>query len=118
MSAEAIPKWVAEEIRNAKFDQVEEMKGSGYLLDINKKDRKVDVQFYDKLADGRYIATMDLSKEFDADAIELAVVYLFNFKAKRATLDEKVVTFLKEKFQMDMTSLYQFELESIEKLEE
>jgi hypothetical protein len=117
MSTENVPKWVAEEIRNAKFDHEEEWSGSGYILDINKVEKKVDVQFYDKLPEGRYIATLDLSPNIDADTLELAIVYMFKFKASKATLDPKVVTFLKEKFSLDMDSVYKFELLSVEKLD-
>ncbi len=117
MATENLPKWVAEEIRNAKFDQDEEWSGSGYILDINKDEKKIDVQFYEKLPEGRYIATLDLSPEVNVDALELAMVYMFRFKASKATLAPKVVSFLKEKFNLDMDSIYKFELLSVEKLD-
>ena len=117
MSTENLPKWVTEEIRNAKFDQEEEWSGSGYLLDINKDEKKVDVQFYEKLPEGRYIATLDLSPDVNAETLELAIVYMFKFKALKATLDPKVTSFLKEKYNLDMNSIYKFELLSVEKLD-
>lgn len=117
MSTDTLPKWVAEEIRNAKFDHEEEWTGSGYILDINKKEGKIDVQFYEKLPDGRYIVTVDLPTKFDIDSLELAIVYMFKFKAFKATLDSKVVSFLKENFSLQMDSIYKFELISVEKLE-
>jgi len=117
MATENVPKWVAEEIRNAKFDHEEEWSGSGYILDINKTDKTVDVQFYEKLPEGRYIATLDLSPGVNPETLEPAIVYLFKFKAFKATLDPKVVTFLKEKMDLDMDSIYKFELLSAEKLD-
>ena len=117
MSTENLPKWVAEEIRNAKFDQEEEWSGSGYVLDINRDEKKIDVQFYEKLPEGRYIATLDLSPEVNPESLELAIVYMFKFKASKATLSAKVVTFLKEKYNVDMNSIYKFELLSAEKLD-
>lgn len=108
---------MAEEIRNAKFDRGEEWSNSGYILEINKKDLKIDVQFYEKLPEGRYIATLNLPEKFDTDSLEPAIVYLFKFKAMKATLNEKVVSFLKEKYNLEMDGIYQFELESCEKLE-
>jgi hypothetical protein len=116
MSTEAIPKWVAEEIRNAKFEKEEAWSGSGYILDINSKERKIDVQFYEKLPEGRYIATLDLPESVDPNSLELATVYVFKFKAFKASLDPKVVSFLKEKYAMDMDSIYRFELQSVEKM--
>jgi hypothetical protein len=117
VSSDSLPKWVTEEIKNAKFDHEEEWTGSGYILDINKNDSKIDVQFYEKLPEGRYIATLDLPPKFDADSLELAIVYMFKFKAFQAKLNEKVVSFLKEKFALNMDSVYRFELESLEKLD-
>jgi len=117
MSTETMPKWIAEEIRNAKFDQGEEWSGSGYVLDINKQDKKIDVQFYEKLPEGRYIATLELPSDFDPDSLELAIVYMFKFKAYKAPLDPKVVSFLKEKYSLEMDSIYRFELVSAEKLD-
>jgi hypothetical protein len=117
MSTETLPKWVAEEIRNARFDHEEEWSGSGYILDINKDEKKIDIQFYEKLPEGRYIATLDLSPDIDANTLELALVYMFKFRAAKATLAPKVVSFLKEKYNLDMDSVYKFELFSAEKLD-
>lgn len=117
MSKESLPKWVADEIKNAKFENEEEWSGSGYILDINQKESKVDIQFYEKLPEGRYIATLDLPPKFDVDSLQLATIYMFKFKASKATLDSKVVSFLKEKFSLDMDSIYKFELISAEKLD-
>ncbi len=116
-SKESMPKWVADEIKNAKFENEEEWTGSGYILDINQKENKVDIQFYEKLPEGRYIATLDLPAKFDTNTLELATVYMFKFKASKATLNSKVVSFLKEKFELDMDSIYKFELISAEKLD-
>jgi hypothetical protein len=117
MTAEAIPKWVAEEIQNVQFKGSEQWEGSGYILDINKKDRKIDVQFYEKLADGRYIATLEVPKDLDLETFELAKVYLFKFKAFKGALSKKVVDYLKEKYSFEMSDIYRFELESLEKLD-
>ena len=117
MSSDNLPKWVAEEIKNAKFENEEEWSGSGYILDLNKADKKVDVQFYEKLPEGRYIATLEIPSNFDPETLELALVYMFKFKAFKATLNPKVVSFIKEKFNFEMDSIYKFELVSAEKLD-
>jgi hypothetical protein len=117
MSTDNLPKWVAEEIRNAKFDSEEEWSGSGYILEINKEEKKVDVQFYEKLPEGRYIATLDLSPDLSADTLDLGIIYMFKFKSAKASLSPKVVTFLKEKYNLAMDSVYKFELLSAEKLD-
>ena len=115
--SEGLPKWVAEEIKNAKFGKPEEWEGSGYILDANKDQHKIDVQFYEKLPEGRYIATLELPEKFNAESLELGLVYLFKFNSFKATLSEKVTKFLKEKFDLAMDSIYRFELVSAERLE-
>lgn len=117
MSSDNLPKWVTDEIKNAKFESEEEWSGSGYILDINKTDKKVDVQFYEKLPEGRYIATLELPPGYDPETLELALVYMFKFKAMKATLNPKVVSFIKEKFNFEMDSIFRFELISAEKLD-
>lgn len=108
---------MTQEIQSAEFKDYEEWTGSGYILDINKDERKVDVQFYEKLPEGRYIATLLVPKELDMETLELAVVYMFKFMASKATLSDKVVTFLKEKYSLDMSNIYEFKLQSVEKLD-
>ncbi|MDG7002057.1 MAG: hypothetical protein JRN15_23395 [Nitrososphaerota archaeon] len=115
--SEGLPKWVAEEIKTAKFGKPEEWEGSGYILEANKEQQKVDVQFYEKLPEGRYIATLELPDKFNADSLELGLVYLFKFNTFKAVLPEKVTKFLKEKFDLVMDSIYRFELVSAERLE-
>jgi hypothetical protein len=117
LTTETIPKWVAEEIQNVQFKDYEPGEGSGYILDINKSDRKIDVQFYEKLSDGRYIATLEVQKDLDMESFELARVYMFKFKAFKGTLSKKVVAFLKEKYSLDMENIYRFDLDSLEKLD-
>jgi hypothetical protein len=115
--SENLPKWVAEEIRDVKFGNGDDWEGSGYILDINKEARKIDAQFYEKLPEGRYIATLELPEKFNADSLELGLVYMFKFRAFKASLSEKVTKFLKEKFNLSMDSIYRFELTSAERLE-
>ncbi|HVB12312.1 MAG TPA: hypothetical protein VNE86_04205 [Nitrososphaerales archaeon] len=115
--SESLPKWVAEEIKDVKFGKEEDWEGSGYILDINKEAKKIDVQFYEKLPEGRYIATLELPEKFDADSLELGKVYMFKFKAFKATLSDKVTEFLKEKFNVVMDAIFRFELASVERLE-
>ena len=112
-----LPKWVAEEIKEVKFGKGEDWEGSGYILDINKEAKKVDAQFYEKLPDGRYIAPLELPEKFNVDSLELGLVYMFKFKAFKATLSEKVTKFLKEKFNLTMDGIYRFELTSAERLD-
>ncbi len=48
---EDIPEWVSDEIQNAKFMKPEELKRSGYILEIYVVHNNIDAQFYDPVED-------------------------------------------------------------------
>ena len=117
MPKDTFPKWLMEEIQHVSFKDPEEWAGSGYILDINKNERKIDVQFYEKIPAGRYIATLEIPDRLSMDSFEQAVVYMFKLKAFESSLSEKARSFLKEQYGIEMSNIYRFELESAEKLQ-
>lgn len=112
-----IPEWVSNEIHNAKFNQPEELKRTGYILEIYEPDNKMDVQLYDPVEDGRHIVTMDLPKKIKASDLERGVVYEFVFDQHKAPLSKKVSDYLQKEKEIDMLAIYQFELKSLELLD-
>jgi len=111
---EDIPKWVTDEIQNAKFEKPKELTKSGYFLEIFEKDAKADVQLYDAVEDGRHIVTLDVPKNIKTGEIERGVVYEFTFDSLKAPLDKKVVEFLKKEKEIEMEAIYQFNLKKLE----
>ncbi|MDX1442072.1 MAG: hypothetical protein R3237_06410, partial [Nitrosopumilaceae archaeon] len=83
-----IPEWVSEEIQNAKFKKPEELKRTGYILEIYESDSKVDAQLYDPVEDGRHIVTLDLPKKIKPADLERGVVYEFVFDQHKAPLSK------------------------------
>ena len=61
LGKQEFPTWLAEEISSVKMKKAETLELTGYILDINKKESKVDVQFDKPLPDGRQIATLTIS---------------------------------------------------------
>jgi len=112
-----LPKWVAEEISRAEFIYVGTVKYTGYPLDIDSANRKVDVQFYDRLPDGRYIATLDVLDAALLNGVEKGQIYIFSIKVYEAPLSEKLMKFLSEEYSVSIEKIYRFELESLEKME-
>lgn len=112
-----IPKWVTDEIQNAKFSKPEELKRTGYILEIYDSDNKIDAQLYDAVEDGRHIITMDVPKKIKLGDLEKGVVYEFVFDQLKAPLSSKVVEFLQKEKEIDMNAIYQFELKSMELLD-
>lgn len=114
---EGIPDWVTDEIQNAKFKKPEELKRSGYVLEIYDADNKIDAQLYDPVEDGRHIVTMDLPKKIKISDLEKGVVYEFTFDQHKAPLSKKVTEFLQKEKEIEMAAIYQFELKSLELLD-
>jgi hypothetical protein len=112
-----IPDWVSDEIQNAKFKKPEEIKGSGYILEIYDTDNKIDVQLYDAIEDGRHIVTLDLPKKIKLSDLEKGVVYEFTFDQHKAPLSKKVTDYLQKEKEIEMAAIYQFELKSLELLD-
>lgn len=114
---EDIPQWVTDEIQSVKFEKPEEVKRTGYILEIYEKDKKMDVQLYDPVEDGRHIVTMDIPKEIKPSELERGVVYEFTFDQLKAPLSKKVTEFLKKEKEIDMAAIYQFMLKKLELLD-
>jgi len=112
-----IPDWVSDEIQNAKFKKPEELKRSGYILDIFEADNKIDAQLYDPVEDGRHIVTLDTPKKIKLSGLEKGVVYEFVFDQLKAPLSKKVTEFLQKEKEIEMAAIYQFELKSLELLD-
>jgi hypothetical protein len=110
-----IPKWVQDEIKNAKFGKPESLTRTGYILEIYDKDMKVDVQLYEAVEDGRKIIEgMNLPKKIKPLELVKGVVYEFTFSSSKAPLSKKAVEFLKTEMEIEMDAIYQFELTNLE----
>lgn len=112
-----IPDWVSDEIQNAKFQKPEQLKRTGYILEIYDADNKMDAQLYDPVEDGRHIVTLDLPKKIKPSELEKGVVYEFTFDQHKAPLSKKVTEYLQKEKEIDMEAIYQFELKSLELLD-
>lgn len=110
-----IPKWVQDEIKDAKFAKPESITRTGYILEIYEKDMKIDAQLYEAIEDGRKIIEgMNLPKKVKPSSLMKGVVYEFTINSLRAPLSKKVIEFLKKEMEIDMDAIYQFELTNLE----
>jgi hypothetical protein len=116
-SKDELPHWVVDEIKNAKFQKPEPITRTGYILDIYDTERKIDVQLYESVEDGRHIITLDLPKNIKPSDCQKGVVYEFNFNLLKAPLDKKVVEFLKKEKDLEMPAIYQFELQKMDMID-
>ena len=123
MGKDTFPKWLAEEISSVKMKKLETLDLTGYVLDINKKDNKADVQFYEQLPDGRQIATLTIGekkilKDLEQEHNKSIDVPKFSFKiiVNKASLSDKAKEYLNENYSITLDNLYSFELESFASL--
>ncbi len=119
MSSE-LPKWAEDEINSiqeSSFKPLDNWEGTGYFLDIDEKDRKADIQFYEKLPIGKHIITANIPKSVKIDDILKGFVYAYKVKVIKAPLSDKLIKYLKENLNVDMDGIYQFEIESLEMLD-
>jgi hypothetical protein len=119
MSTE-LPKWAEDEINSiteSSFKQMDSWEGTGYFLDIDEKNRKADIQFYERLPVGKHIVTANIPKNIKIDDLMKGFVYAYKLKVLKASLSDKLVKFLKESLNLDIDGIYQFEIESLEMLD-
>lgn len=110
----SIPKWVAEGIGNAEFEESTTQNRTGYILETYEGDRKADVQIYKPIEDGRHIITLDIPHNIEIGEMEKGVVYRFVFDQYRAPLSTKISEYLKQEHEVDIACIYRFELSSLE----
>ena len=77
----------------------------------------MDVQLDAAVEDGRHIVTMDISKKIDLNSIERSVIFEISFEESKGKIDSKIVEYLKETKEVDMDSIYQFNLLELKKID-
>lgn len=113
-----IPQWVSEEIQNVKFGKPKAETRTGYILEVYEPDNKMDIQLYEPTEDNRHIITVDLPKKIKASELEKGAIYAFKFDQLKASLSKKVAEYLYTEKEIDMKAIYQFELKSLEAIDE
>ncbi len=108
-----LPDWVLDDIKNAKFAKPEPLIRMGYILEIYESDKKIDAQLYETVEDGRHIVTLDLPKNVKASECQTGVVYEFGISMLKAPLAKKTTEFLKKEKEIEMSAIYQFELQKL-----
>jgi len=111
------PKWVAEEVSKANFTPLGTVSYTGYPLDVDSVRKRIDVQFYDRLPDGRYIASLEVPDVSMLNGVEKAELYIFTIKVYEAPLSEKLKKFLNDEYGVSMDKMHRFELESLERMD-
>jgi hypothetical protein len=112
---EPFPEWAEEEIKSVKLGEPEIVTRSGYFLDIYENDYKVDIQVYEALPDGRTIVEgLDVPRSMKLTDFLKGTVYEFKINVSKGDLSPQLTEFLKSKYNLDMDSIYRFELQELQ----
>ena len=112
-----IPENVNKELESPKFGKSTELTASGYILDINEKDNKVDIQTYEPVSGATILEGLSLSKKIKLNDLEKGTVYEFKLDELKAPLSKKTIEYLKEQGIM-MDVIIQFELKEVKIIDE
>lgn len=112
---EKLPEWAENEIRSVQFKQMDKIKRTGYILSIYDDDRKIDIQLYEALPDGRIIVEgIDIPNSIKINELQKAVVYEFEINMDVGSFSKELVELLKTKYNLDMDKIYKFELNGLQ----
>ena len=112
-----IPEDVNKELESPKFGKPSELTTSGYVLDINEKDSKVDIQTYEPISGSTILEGLSISKKINLNDLEKGVVCEFKLDEFKAPLSKRTVEYLKEQG-ITMNAIIQFELKETKIIDE
>jgi len=112
-----IPEDINKELESPKFGKPTEMTASGYILDINEKDNKVDIQTYEPISGTTILEGLSISKEIKINNLEKGVVCEFKLDELKAPLSKKTIEYLKEQGIM-MNAIIKLELKEMKIIDE
>ncbi len=112
-----IPEDVNKELESPKFGKPSELTTSGYVLDINEKDSKVDIQTYEPISGSTILEGLSISKKIKLGDLEKGVVCEFKLDESKAPLSKRTVEYLKEQG-ITMDVIIQLELKEVKIIDE
>ena len=112
-----IPEDINKELESPKFGKPTELTASGYILDVNEKDGKVDIQTYEPISGATILEGLSISKGIKLNDLEKGVVCEFKLDELKAPLSKKTMEYLKEQGIM-MNSIIKLELKEVKVVDE
>ena len=112
-----IPEDIDSELKSPKFGKPETHTNSGYILDVNEADKKVDIQLYEPLSGTTILEGLELSKTINLNDLEKGIVCEFKLDELKAPLSKKTIEYLKEQG-IALESIVKFELKEFKIIDE
>ena len=86
-------------------------------MDVNDKDKKVDIQLYEIISGTTILEGLNVSKDVNLNNIEKGVMCEFQLNELKAPLSKKTVEYLKEQG-ITLDTIIQFELKEFKIIDE
>ena len=112
-----IPEEINKELESPKFGKPKSTTNSGYILDINEDDKKVELQLYESVQGTTILEGLNLSKDVKLNDLEKGVMCEFKLNELKAKLSKQTVDYLAEQG-INLTEIIQYELVEIKILDE
>ena len=112
-----IPEDINKELESPKFGKPTELTASGYILDVNEKDNKVDIQTYEPVSGATILEGLSVSKKIKLGDLEKGIVCEFKLDELKAPLSKKTIEYLKEQGIM-MNAIIKLELKELKIIDE
>ena len=112
-----IPEEINNELESPKFGKPKQMTNTGYILDINDKDRKVDLQLYESVQGTTILEGLNISKEVKLNDLEKGLVCEFKLNELTAELSKTTVDYLSEQG-INLKEIIRYELSEVKVIDE
>jgi hypothetical protein len=112
-----VPEDINKELESPKFGKAKSLTNTGYVLDINEKDKKVDLQLYESVQGTTILEGLNISKDVKLNDLEKGVICEFKLNELKAKLSEKTVDYLAEQG-INLTEIIQYELTEMKIIDE
>jgi len=112
-----IPQDIDAELKSPKFGKPNPQIKTGYFLDVDENDKKVDIQLYETLSGTTILEGLNISKDVNLNDIEKGVMCEFQLDELKAPLSKKTIDYLKEQG-ITLDTIIQFELKKFKIIEE
>ncbi len=112
-----IPEEIDGELKSPKFGKPKTHSVSGYILDINETDKKVDLQLYEPLSGTTILEGLEIPKEINLNDLEKGIVCEFKLDELKAPLSKKTTDYLKEQG-IPLNAIIKFELREFKIIDE
>ena len=112
-----IPEDVDAELKSPKFTKSKTYTTSGYVLEINESDKKVDIQVFEPIAGTTILEGLNFSEKINLNDIEKGIICEFRLEELKAPLSKKTAEYLQEQG-ITLNEIIQFELKEFKVIDE